>query len=375
MKLIFRAWHHSLPLRRPYRLSFAVLERFETFYVSLEGEGKIGFGEITPLPGYGGETVEEAACALVEAGRELAAGKPMSEVSVQLSPKYPFTASGLACAFETWAEGEMDAFLAPLPAGVPLAGLCAGNTPAEMTSEARRLIEDGFTVFKLKAGRSPKIEETLARAAAKLLPPGGSMRLDANQAYSPDDALELCRRLEDMASIALLEQPFKPEMWSECARLTSSTSFPIMLDESIWTKEDIVRAVECGAKHVKLKLCKHQGIAGTTALVEEARRHGIGIVYGNGVQTALGNHLEARIHLRRGLSTAIEANGFAKVQSHPFRSGLTVSGGKLVDQGISITTEALATGRLVAEAFVGKAIYRSACTVSSAADQKNNNCP
>ncbi len=352
MKLTFRAWYHSLPLRRPYRLSFATLERFETFYVALEGEGRIGFGEVTPLPGYGGETVEQASRALTEAKGDLAAGKPAAEVAAQLAQKYPFTASGLACAFETWAEGEAKAFQAPLRADVPLAGLCAGNTPDEMVAEARRLIGDGFTVFKLKAGRAPETEEALVRAAAKELPPGGSMRLDANQAYNYNDALELCRRLEDLGEVALLEQPFKPEMWSECARLTSSTSFPIMLDESIWTVEDIARAVEVGAKHVKLKLCKHPGLAATTIMVEEARRRGLGIIYGNGVQTALGNHLEARAHLQCGLSTATEANGFAKVQDHPFPSGLTVSRGKLADQGIGVTTEALATGRLVAESVI-----------------------
>lgn len=353
MKLKFRAWHHSLPLRKPYRSSLSVLEGFEVFYVALEGEGRIGFGEISPLPKYGGETVEETARALAGAASELAAGKPAGEVLLQLvAHKYPCTASGLACAFETWAEGETEAFLSPLLSEVPMAALCAGETPAEMTAEAQRLVGEGFTVFKLKAGKAPEIEEALVRAAARELPPGGSMRLDANQAYSLDEALELCRRLEDLGAMALLEQPFKPGMWSECARLISSTSFPIMLDESIWTKEDILRAVECGAKIVKLKLCKHPGMAGTAAMVEEARRHNIEIVYGNGVQSALGNHLEVRAHLRFGLSTATEANGFAKVKDHPFRSGLTVSRGKIVDQGISVTTEALATGRLVAETVI-----------------------
>jgi o-succinylbenzoate synthase len=351
LTLVFRAWHHALPLKRPYRLSFAVLERFETFYVALEGEGNTGFGEITPLPGYGGETVAEAKCALTEIAHELTVGAPVGEIIARLSPKHPFTASGLACAFETWSEGKDQAFAA-LPDDVPLAGLCAGDTPDEITAEARRLRERGYTVFKMKAGRPPEIEEALVRAASQELPQGGSLRLDANQAYSPDDAFELCERLEDLSAIALLEQPFKPDMWSECERLTSSTAFPIMLDESIWTAEDISRAAECGAQHVKLKLCKHPGAAASMALIEEARRHKLGIVYGNGVQTALGNHLEARVHLRCGLSTAIEANGFVKVKEHPYPSLLEVSGGKLVDGGIDVATRAMASGRLIAEAVV-----------------------
>ncbi len=349
MRLTLRAWLHALPLRKPYRLPFAVLERFETFYLSLEGEGRSGFAEITPLPGYGGETVEEAARALSDAARELGAGKPVTEVSARLARRYPFTASGLACAFETWAEGEDGAFSAPLRTDVLLAGLCAGDTPAEIAAEARRLVGEGYTVLKLKAGRNPETEEALVRAVAKELPPEGSLRLDANQAYAPADALELCRRLEDLSPIALLEQPFEPEMWSESARLISSTCFPIMLDESIWTKEDILRAVDCGARYVKLKLCKHPGMEATTRLLEEVRRHRLGIVFGNGVQTALGNHLEARLYLRCGLSTAIEANGFAKVQRHPFGSGLSVARGKLLDRGISVSTNALGNGQLVTE--------------------------
>ncbi len=89
MKLLFRAWYHSLPLRRPYRLSFATLERFETFYVALEGEGRIGFGEITPLPGYGGETVEQASRALTEAKGELAKGKPAAAAGSPAGPEIP----------------------------------------------------------------------------------------------------------------------------------------------------------------------------------------------------------------------------------------------------------------------------------------------
>jgi L-Ala-D/L-Glu epimerase / N-acetyl-D-glutamate racemase len=355
LRLALRAWHHTLLLRKPYRLSFAVLDRFETLYVSLEGEGRAGFGEITPLPGYGGETIDAARRGLGESARELAAGVPLGEIAASLHRTHPFTSSGLVCAFETWAEGESEGFSAALPGPVPLAGLCAGDTPDAVRAEARRLIEGGYLVLKMKAGRAPELEESLVRAAARELPPRGSIRLDANQAYSPDQALELCHRLEDLAAVALLEQPFRPEMWTECQRLASSTSFPIMLDESIWTAEDISRAADCGAKHVKLKLCKHPGMAASSALIEEARRRRLGIVYGNGVQTALGNHLEARVHLGCDLATATEANGFVKVEEHPFPLRLEVSGGELRDRGIGVTSKALASGRLIAETMIPRA--------------------
>ncbi len=358
MKLKLRAWHHSLPLKKPYRLSFTVLKTFETLYIALEGEGRVGFGEITPLPGYGVETIELAISAVQEAARALSAGKPIEELSVELAHKYPFTASGLACAYETWVEGEAAAFATPLASSIPLAALCPGDTPEAIAAEARRLLDSGVTVLKLKAGRDPAMEESLVRAVAKELPPGttlpGTLRLDANQAYKPEAALELCRRLEDLGMIGLLEQPFNVEMWSETARLTSSTTFPIMLDESICEKDDIRRAQECGAKWVKLKLCKHPGMAATAGMIGDAYRRGLKLVFGNGVQTALGNHLENRVHLLSKLPTATEANGFAKVQEHPFQSRISIAGGNVVDHGLSITLNGLATGRLVAEGTVAR---------------------
>ena len=88
-------------------LLFTTLERFETFYLVVEGGGKTGFGEITPLPGYGGETVDEAAVAIARIASELTAGTARrGDHRPAGSPSYPFTASGLACAFETWGEGE-----------------------------------------------------------------------------------------------------------------------------------------------------------------------------------------------------------------------------------------------------------------------------
>ena len=160
MKLTLRAWYHALPLKKPYRLSFAVLEKFETLYIALEGDGRMGIGEVTPLPGYGTETIELAIAAVQQAAREFSAGKSIEELSLGLCHKYPFTASGLACAYETWAEGQAAAFDAPLASSIPLAALCPGDTPAAIAAEARRLLDSGVTVLKLKAGRAPELEES-----------------------------------------------------------------------------------------------------------------------------------------------------------------------------------------------------------------------
>ena len=165
--------------------------------------------------------------------------------------------------------------------------------------------------------------------------------------------LDLCRRLEDLSASALLEQPFKNGMWPECERLTSATSFPIMLDESIWTKEDISRAVKRRGKAHQAQALQAPGNGRfPVALIEHVAAPAWESSTATASRPPSATTWRRSVHLRCDLSTAIEASGFAKVKEHPFPSGLTIFRGKLVDHGLGVNIAALATGRLVAEAVV-----------------------
>lgn len=326
----------SIPLTRPYVLSFGPVTALDTVYLLLEGEGRVGLGEVTPLPGYNPETVASALAALRAAGERMARGADWRAAVAPNLATDPFAMSGLACAAETWEEGLDAAFLAPLPAPVPLTAFCAGTTPEEAARNAASLAGQGFATLKLKVGAaSPAEDGARVRAAAAAVPPGVGLRLDANQAYAPDQALALCRELEGVAAVDLLEQPFKPAMWDEFAALAARVSLPLMLDESIWTPDDVRRAAEVGAKLVKFKLCKHPGLDGTRRMVAAARERGLAVVYGNGVQTALGNHLEFRLCAELGLALAAESNGFLKPAASPLAHRLGVESGAVLDRGLA----------------------------------------
>ena len=326
---------HRIPLTRPYVLSFGPVAALDTVYLLLEGEGRVGLGEVTPLPGYNHETLDSVLAALRGAAAGIAGGAAWAEAVARIEAADPFAASGLACAFETWAEGEAVAFRSPVPGPVRLAAFCAGATPAETGENAAALAGQGFTTLKLKVGAlRPEADAARVKAAAAAAPAGVGLRLDANQAYAPDQALALCRELEGVAAVALLEQPFKPDQWDRFADLAGRVALPLMLDESIWAPEDVRRAADCGAKLVKFKLCKHPGLAGTRRMVAEARRAGLAVVYGNGVQTALGNHLEFRLCAELGIGLAAESNGFLKPAASPVGHSLAVDRGEVRDRGL-----------------------------------------
>ena len=333
MKLL--AYYFRLPLRTPYGLSFAMLAHFDTVYVVLEGQGHRGFGEITPLPGYSWESLDSVREELQTMGKELKSGRPLSEVLLTTTTRSPFVASAVACACETWEEGEAKAFETPVSQGIPLVAYCGGETPEESRKKGVSLTAEGFRTLKLKVGRlSPWKESQRIRAVAAAVPADCRLRLDANQAYGFEDAMALCRELEGIEKVELLEQPFRSDQWVMHEKLAGKVRVPLMLDESILSKEDVLRAADCGARFVKFKLCKHLGMGGSVDVAKTAAEKGMGIVYGNGVQTALGNHLEARVYVHLGLQRAAETNGFLKLAESPGPHNLHLSEGTLLDDGL-----------------------------------------
>ena len=57
-----------------------------------------------------------------------------------------------------------------------------------------------------------------------------NLRVDANGAFKPDDALEKLKRLSDY-QIHSIEQPIAVNQWETIAKLCQDTPLPIALDE------------------------------------------------------------------------------------------------------------------------------------------------
>jgi L-Ala-D/L-Glu epimerase len=326
-----------VPLARQYALSFQVLDTFDTYLVRFDAEGTVGVGEVTYLTGYNHEGRGSLIEDLALLASELSQGAPLASLLPCLSTRSPFFASGLACALETWGGGGLQSYSIPVPRSVPLCAVLYGEDPESAAASAANLVEKGFQTIKIKVGRLP-IEQEIRRirAIAKELSDEVGMRLDANQVYHFSEALALCKGLEALPGIKFLEQPFRPPLWREHERLCAQTTVPIMLDESIWTEADIRRAAGCGVKFVKLKLAKHPGMAATIQLMKLARSLGLGIVFGNGVQTELGNHLELYLHVAACIRSASEANGFLKPAYPLFPHAMTVSGGLVHAGGVMV---------------------------------------
>jgi len=113
-------------------------------------------------------------------------------------------------------------------------GLIWMGTKAEMQRQIHEKIEHGFSCIKLKIGAIDfDTELDLLRSIrqefdAKTI----ELRVDANGAFSPADALQKLEALSKL-NIHSIEQPIKAGQWQAMAQLCANTPLPIALDEEL----------------------------------------------------------------------------------------------------------------------------------------------
>jgi len=297
-------YHVPTSLNRPYRLSFGVVDHFDSFIALASfADGSFRLGESTPLPGYSHETAELL-------GREygLLARHGLLKSFLDRNRAHPFvTAPLLTCLDPTLAK--------TVDGSVTLCPILQWNHPSEIAESLAEIAGQGNKVVKVKI--TPNLEEArnLLRETTKAGEQYGlRFRYDANGALDEATAATLVGWMDD-ASTELLEQPFPTDAWQQMASLYASCPIPLMLDESIRDGSDVFLAAGC-ADYIKLKLAKNGSPSRLLELIRQAREIGLKVILGNGVQGMVGCWLEGQVQLLASLENPGEMNGFRKIQNN-----------------------------------------------------------
>lgn len=150
-----------------------------------------------------------------------------------------------------------------------------------MSRRMRRKVEDGFSVIKVKIGALDfDAELKMLRTLRDIAGADTVIRLDANGAFAPQEAMERLQRLAPL-NIHSIEQPLRPQYAAELADLCRHTPIPIALDESLITRPaDIDRTIDevlrIRPQYLVLKpsLCGGTGCADTLIRTAEAESMG-----------------------------------------------------------------------------------------------------
>lgn len=184
--------------------------------------------------------------------------------------------------------------------GIPINGLVWMGDFDTMAQRLEQKLAQGFSCVKIKIGAIDFSDEmTLIR---RLRDRYGSdlieLRVDANGAFSPDDAMDKMYQLSAY-DIHSIEQPIMAGQWEEMARLCQSSPLPIALDEELIGVNTLEHKCELldtiRPRFIILKPSLHGGIAGCREWIALAQERGIGSWITSALESNVG--LNAIAHL------------------------------------------------------------------------------
>jgi L-alanine-DL-glutamate epimerase-like enolase superfamily enzyme len=129
--------------------------------------------------------------------------------------------------------------------------------PSEQMAEvAADAVARGFRTIYLKSGfdRRKDVEDAAAVRAA--IGPEPKLRIDANEAWSPAEAIAIMRELEPYG-LEFVEQPVSMYDLDGLARVRRATRTPVAANQAAWLEFDVLEIVRKRAADVILT-CPHQ---------------------------------------------------------------------------------------------------------------------
>ncbi len=233
MKATFKK--HTLKFKRPSGTSRGILETKETWFLIIQDGDKTGIGEcgllkglsIDDRPDY--EDKLKWVCENINLGEKTLYEKLIEFPSIQIGVETAFLSLKAKLPFELFPSEFTGG-----NAAIPINGLVWMGDKAFMSSQIKEKIAAGFKCIKMKIGAIDfETEMELLKAIRQEFSANEiELRVDANGAFSPVEALEKLNRLSEY-NLHSIEQPIKAGQWEAMAKLCEQTPLPIALDEEL----------------------------------------------------------------------------------------------------------------------------------------------
>lgn len=314
---------YNLDFKRPSGTSRGVLTQKETWFIILEEEDKSTIGECGILRGLSIDDVSnyeeilQWTCHNIHLGLD-----PLLKELVE----FPSIQFGLEMAFKSLeSDDKFELFPSEFTqnkASIPINGLIWMGTPEFMSCQIREKIDAGFSCIKLKIGAIDfETEISLLKSIRKEFSVNDmELRVDANGAFSPSEALEKLKMLSEF-KLHSIEQPIKQGQIQEMANLCEQTPLPIALDEeligvfSVTDKAKLIQIIN--PQYIILKPSFVGGWSGSSAWIEVAESHNVAWWITSALESNIGLNAIAQWtftlgnNMPQGLGTgALFANNF-----------------------------------------------------------------
>ncbi|MDX2001266.1 MAG: o-succinylbenzoate synthase [Chitinophagales bacterium] len=235
---------HQLVFKKPSGTSRGVMTNKPTWFLKLWDEENptiIGIGECSPLPGLSIDNLENFEAKLQAVCKSLEDDCPLPDGIAY----YPSIVFGIEQALLDLANGgQQILFPSAFTEGedaIIINGLIWMGSKSDMLQQINEKLDKGFRCLKLKIGSLDFETELgiLQYIRQQYSESNLTLRVDANGAFSPQEALDKLNRLAAL-HIHSIEQPVKAGQWQEMAALCKATPIPIALDEELIGIQDSI---------------------------------------------------------------------------------------------------------------------------------------
>jgi len=273
---------HILNFKRPGGTSRGILKTKETWFLKIAKDDKMGIGECAVFRGLSMDDVTDYeeklqwVCTHIDKGVNWLLEELVAYPSIQFGVEMAFKSLDARTPFELFpskfTEGKTT---------IPINGLIWMGDTQFMHDQIDEKLASGFNCIKMKIG-AIAIEEELALLRAirqrfdknKII-----LRVDANGAFSPQEAQEILPRLAEL-DIHSIEQPIKAGQSEVMSDLCRKAYIPIALDEeligvtSVTNKATLLQTIQ--PQFIILKPSLVGGFKGSEEWIAQAEALGIG---------------------------------------------------------------------------------------------------
>lgn len=255
------------------------LKTRDGLFVHLRQGEREGWGEVSPLPGFSQESLEEAQAAVLSWARAWREG---AEPAL---PDIPSAAFGVSCALAEL-EGRF-----PDAANYRAAPLCTGD-PDELFALLSAM--PGEKVAKIKVGLYEAVRDGMVANLLLEAIPDLHLRLDANRAWTPLKAQQFAKYVNPAYRnrIAFLEEPCKTR--DDSRAFARETGIAIAWDESL-READFAFIGEPGVSAVVIKPTLTGSLEKVREQVAAAHAVGLTAVISSSIESSLGLTQLARL--------------------------------------------------------------------------------
>ncbi len=331
-----KATYHQyiLEFKRPSGTSRGVMSIKETWFIILENEGEKGIGEcgilrglsIDDRPNY--EDKLKWVCENINLGLVTLVSELVEFPSIQFGLETAFISIESNDQFQLFPSAFTKGF-----DSIPINGLVWMGNEDFMQTQIKEKINAGFDCIKLKIGAIDfQAELDILKSIRKEFSVSDiELRVDANGAFSAEEALEKLKQLSDY-QLHSIEQPIKSKQFEAMAKLCETTPLPIALDEeligvfSIEEKQKLLQAIK--PQYIILKPSLVGGFTGSQQWINTAENLNIKWWITSALESNIGLNAIAQWTYTLK-NTMPQGLGTGSLFTNNFRSPLHVKNGTL----------------------------------------------